>query len=352
MKYGRVALGAAISVLLLAVALHGIDWGRTISALKNTQYLFLVGSLIALFASLLVKSVRWRYLLAPLRWLPLGRLWAMIMIAYFSNQVLPSNTGDLVRNFVLGKREGMAQTSVFATIVLEKALDIGTLTLCVFLATRLYALPSWVDYFSLASLVVFGGIVLAILILAFRPAQVQGLLGSISARWRAPLAQKILRACQVFVDGVSISARSHTLLPSIVLSFGVWGVLTVSYALIGNALALKVPLQAYILVVAIVGLGSSIPALLGNLGTLELLSLGTLSIYGVNSSQGLAFVVLLRIVRIVAVVAGYIYFSREGFHLFMGQNAAGRPANKPVVAEHADLLRTSYSDPRSGRAKS
>ncbi len=48
---------------------------------------------------------------------------------------------------------------------------------------------------------------------------------------------------------------------------------------------------------------------------LEILSITTLGVFGVASSQALAFVVLMRAMRLVPIIWGYALFSREGFGL-------------------------------------
>jgi L-cystine uptake protein TcyP (sodium:dicarboxylate symporter family) len=65
----------------------------------------------------------------------------------------------------------------------------------------------------------------------------------------------------------------------------------------------------------VIALAASIPNPPWNVGMLEILSITTLGVFGVASSQALAFVVLLRAMRLVPIIWGYLLFSREGYGL-------------------------------------
>ena len=47
-----------------------------------------------------------------------------MMIGYLANNVLPAWGGELVRACVLGQREGVAKSTMLATIVVERVADL------------------------------------------------------------------------------------------------------------------------------------------------------------------------------------------------------------------------------------
>src|SRR5262249_32882666 len=74
-----------------------------------------------------VRAVRWRSLIASPRPLGTGSLFSATMIGFMANNVLPFRLGEFVRPWALARREGMSKTTLLATIVVERAVDMLTL---------------------------------------------------------------------------------------------------------------------------------------------------------------------------------------------------------------------------------
>jgi L-cystine uptake protein TcyP (sodium:dicarboxylate symporter family) len=89
----------------------------------------------------------------------------------------------------------------------------------------------------------------------------------------------------------------------------------VSFYYLGEATLMPLSLASYVFPVVVIALAASIPNPPWNVGMLEILSITTLGVFGVPSSQALAFVVLMRAMRLVPIIWGYVLFSREGYGL-------------------------------------
>ncbi|HEX5415327.1 MAG TPA: flippase-like domain-containing protein, partial [Chloroflexota bacterium] len=328
MRRLRLILGVAISIGLLFFVFRGIHLQRTLAAARTANYEFFAFSIGFLMLSLVIKAVRWQFLLAPVRRVRFLSLFSAVLIAFFSNNILPSNAGDLVRNVVLGKREGIPQSAVFATIVVEKILDIGTLACFALAFSQIYPVPGWVRLVGFVGTAVFTAAIFILLLLAFRAELVTRLLGRLTARFQSRVVTRAVEQLNTFIYGTRQSFRLSAVLPAIGLSVVLWAVLAVAYLWIGRALSIEAADQAYFLVVSVIGLGSAIPAVLGNVGTLEFFSIDTLQIFGVAQSQGLAFAILLRAARMVPVLLGALVFWRLGFTLF-GRGGTTAPAGGP-----------------------
>ena len=104
----------------------------------------------------------------------------------------------------------------------------------------------------------------------------------------------------------------------------VWLLLAAAFSVIGRAVGIGIPYPAFILLMVVIGLGAAIlPALPMRVGTLEFLVISTFAIFGVERGQALAFVILLRAVRLVPFTLGYLSFQREGLHLMQGKASEG-----------------------------
>lgn len=124
-------LGLALSLGSLS---HIVDWSATFAAIGEAKNLWLAaGAGLAVLAPLIV-SVKLRLLLAALgisrSW---RRCWSAVMAALTLNAILPARGGDLFRVVFLKNGPGSVGSLVGA-VVLERVLDVLTLSVISFLA--------------------------------------------------------------------------------------------------------------------------------------------------------------------------------------------------------------------------
>src|SRR5262249_52707901 len=77
-----------------------------------------------------VRAIRWRYLLDPVGPTRFGPVLRATIIGFAALALLPARAGDVIRPYLVARTEGLNAASVFATVVMERALDvIAVLTL-------------------------------------------------------------------------------------------------------------------------------------------------------------------------------------------------------------------------------
>ena len=109
-----------ISAVLLLVLIYQIDAGEIKDALVNANYAYLAPSIVLYFIAVFFRTVRWRYLLSPLRQFPVRRLYPVVVIGYMANNLLPVRLGELVRSYYLARRENINTSSTLGTIAVER----------------------------------------------------------------------------------------------------------------------------------------------------------------------------------------------------------------------------------------
>ena len=77
---------------------------------------------------------RWHYLLRPIKTIPLGRLFPIVCIGYFGNNVYPARAGEVIRAFVLRRNDGVSVSASLATVIIERVFDGLVMLLFVFFA--------------------------------------------------------------------------------------------------------------------------------------------------------------------------------------------------------------------------
>src|SRR5688572_7270464 len=120
-------------LFLLAVVLVGgivayrvlsenFNWALFFSSLSNLKVRWVAATIALSMLTYLLRAARWRVLLAPLKEVPVARLfWATV--AGFSAIYLLGRTAEFARPLWLTRREGLAFSSAVAIMLVERFLD-------------------------------------------------------------------------------------------------------------------------------------------------------------------------------------------------------------------------------------
>ena len=126
---GKVWLGLAVSAVLLWVATRGVSLEEVLHQLRQVRPWWLVPVLASIFVRFWLTAIRWQVLLDPVKRIGVHRLFAITMIGFMANNVLPARLGEFVRAYALGRSETLPPSLPFATIVIERIFDGFTLLL-------------------------------------------------------------------------------------------------------------------------------------------------------------------------------------------------------------------------------
>lgn len=147
--------------------LHDVHWAEVSDSIRDANYGLLLLAALMLLGTFVIKALRWRLLLQR----PELRVWHLfgsLNVAYFLNNVLPLQVGDIGRGYLISELDGLSMTRTLSTILVERVLDVLTL-LGILLALALFIdVPAEVRAPSLVLAAVFGGIGIAIVITSTR----------------------------------------------------------------------------------------------------------------------------------------------------------------------------------------
>jgi len=116
-------IGIAISVALLFFLFFGIDYRQFLRALQGARYWYAVPIIGLLFLGCYLRALRWRWIMLPVKPIPVYHLFTAVVIGYMANDLLPARAGELVRAHVVGSRDKVSRATAFATIVVERLFD-------------------------------------------------------------------------------------------------------------------------------------------------------------------------------------------------------------------------------------
>src|SRR4029453_471546 len=120
----RTIIVLALVVGLFALFLHNVDLWRVAGDIVQARPEWLGFSLATMVLNLAIRAMRWQYLLAPLGDASFGNAFRATAVGFAASSVLPARAGEVIRPYFLARHERMSATGVFATVILERLLDL------------------------------------------------------------------------------------------------------------------------------------------------------------------------------------------------------------------------------------
>jgi uncharacterized protein (TIRG00374 family) len=281
------------------------------------------------------------------------------MIGYMANNVLPARLGEFVRAYVLSRKEGVRKSTTLATIFIERIFD--GLSLLFILGALLVAhetgwissqhdFPASIKVAGLVAGVGFLGAFGFVAALEFSPG-FAGLIERLILRFApANLAPKLTSILGAFVEGVSCLRSWKTLVFVFGTSLAVWSIEGTTYALVGQAFHLEIPLRAFFIAMVIVNLGTLIPSAPGFVGTFQLFCWISLGMFGVPKEVAVSYGLVLNVSEYLPVtLLGIMFLAMENLTLkTMVQadpeaDAVPAPAGGPAPMASGDSNTTAFS---------
>jgi glycosyltransferase 2 family protein len=308
-------LGLLISALFLWLALRGLKLEEVWQDVREANYWWLVPSVATYFTAVWARTWRWDYMLRPLKPIPLRRLWPVVVIGYMGNNVYPLRAGELLRSYVLRRREDVPMSASLATVVVERVFDGLVMLIFVFAALPLAPLPSETLRITviLASLAFFGALVI-FFALAAVPQRALQLVAWLTGRLLpARFGPRLLALAGRFLDGLASLRTFRNVMMIFLSSVVIWLLETVKYWFIMQAFPFDVSFFALMLMNGVVNLATTLPSAPGHVGTFDAPGIAVLVLYGVEHATATAYTLILHAALWFPVtLLGAVYMVREG----------------------------------------
>ncbi|CAN5118817.1 lysylphosphatidylglycerol synthase transmembrane domain-containing protein [soil metagenome] len=265
----RVWLGFGISLIFIYFALRGQDFSVIAESLRSADYRWLLPALMAYFAGVGVRAVRWAYLLRPIETIAPRRLFPIVAIGYMANNVLPLRAGEVVRAYALSVRFKVRKTGSLATIAVERIFDGLTMVLFMLIASLSIALTTDLrNLFLIATgLFVVGSLLLFLMVFAadIRVRLVGLAVGLLPERF----GSRVERMANSFIEGLGILRRRQDLAIVAGASVLAWTLEASMYLMIAEGFNLNLSPSAILMVTAVANLATLIPSSPGYVGPFE-----------------------------------------------------------------------------------
>lgn len=324
-RSSRLALGGVLALGLLALFFRGVEWPSLLAALRTARPTFLAGSVLATLVTYAFRAWRWGYLLQPLAQVPFTRLFRVTVIGFMSGLLVP-RAGEVLRPYLVARRHGIRTSAAFASIILERLLDL--IAVLVLFGLYLYVLPFPAAQtrgpllgFLKAGGAAAGGLALVMLttLVAFhlRAEQAMNLAEKLLSHLPARLAGPAGQALRSFVDGLAVlNAGGGHLAAMLGQSFLVWLAIALSIHLADRAFGLDLPFHSSFLVIGFLTVGVAVPTPGGVGGFHETYLLALTQAYGVSHDLAAAIGLSAHaIMNLPILFLGLVFLKSEGLTL-------------------------------------
>lgn len=320
----RTILKYGISLILLIVSIYftvdGIDFSKLYSAILDIDYFWVIAPLPIVVLSHLMRAIRWKLLLSPFHKAnSIFNLFSATMVGYLFNNVSPRG-GELVRPYIYSKRERISYSSTFATILVERILDL--LTLGVLIAIVLtwnseQVLKAFPEDTNPMKLVIISALILFVMFLAIYPPTVKFFLDKVIKPFSEKVYLKLVDLFDKFRQGFAIIKRPSKYARLAVESIFIWALYALPLYLLFFAFGFQntysLGLEDALLLVIVSGIGVTIAPTPGAIGVYHyLVTTALVQLYGIDTETGLAFATVAHAAsKLMELLLGGAFFIRE-----------------------------------------
>jgi len=311
----QLLIGFLISAFFIYLALPGLHLSEVTGALRSANYWWIVPGVTIYFVGLWARSWRWHYTLRHLKHIPLRRLYPLICIGYFGNNIYPFRAGEVIRSYVLKQQEDVPISSSLATVIIERVFDGLVMLLFVFLALPFSpALPSGYRNLVVLLTVLLIGATIVFVWMATQPAFMQRVYGWMSTH----LLPSVVRPrVDAFYERFMVGLQSLSSRYDVLMIFGtsvvIWLMETVKYWFVMHAFDFQVSFLVLMLMNGLVNLATTLPSAPGYIGTFDTPGIETLASFGVerNLAAGYTFTLHAALWLPVTLVGAYYFWRAQ-----------------------------------------
>ena len=297
-------LGIVASSSLLLLLLRHLDWKQFCIALAQIHCAVLAVPVVTTLGGFLLKPWRWQHIFPHRMKVGYWSCFGALGVGNMANYFLPARGGDLLRCFLVARRNPLTRASTaLATLGLARIFDGVALVVVLSISSLFFTPPRWLLRLASVSALVFGGgLVFAFLLHSCRGWFLDLTHSVFRTVHLKPLGDEAAALFEWFAQGLGAVSSPPEMARLVILTALIWMADAVGVWGLAWALRISVSIPAAALVSAIVGLSMMIPAAPGFIGTYEFFSVAALRLLGVEFASAMALTVLMHAWSLTAAI--------------------------------------------------
>src|SRR5262245_19411259 len=339
----RTIVVVALAVGLIAWFLHNVDLRSVAADILRAKPEWLLLSLATMFVNLAIRAWRWKYLLEPLGHTSFGSAFRATAVGFAASTVLPARAGEVIRPYFLARQARytehghMSATGAFATIILERLLDL--ITVLVLLAVYVFVFDR--DLMTTNSVAVvwlkwigatagFGSLAafIVLFVLSGDPERIGRTLRRLEHVAPSKLAGLLARVAEKFARGLGVIRRPRRLFVALVWSFPLWLSIAAGLWAVAIAFGIALPFSGSFLIIALLSVGVSVPTPGAVGGFHAAYRYGATSFFGASEDAAVGAAIVAHVLsQGPSLLLGLFFAAQEGLNLAGMQRLAREQGN-------------------------
>jgi uncharacterized protein (TIRG00374 family) len=309
---------AALTLGLLWLFFRNIELDETWRAITHARPGLILAAVVVTLLTYIVRAWRWQALLQPIGHARFRTAFRTTVIGFTTTFLLPARIGEILRPYLLARTEGLKFTATFATVIIERLLDV-----CTVVMLFAFALP-FVDAdvgreVKTASAIAAAGAVVALVLLfmlAGHPERLGRWAGNLARHLPARIAHATEHLVRTFAEGLLVMRHPSQLVLAAFWSVPLWASIALGVWLTSLAFDLTFPFLGSFLVLALLAAGVSLPTP-GGVGGFHYTYLVALTqFFGAPREASAAAALVLHAVSFVPVtILGLVFMWQDGLTL-------------------------------------
>ena len=279
----------------------------------------IVATMASVFVTYVLRTWRWQLLLQPIGRARFGPSFRATIIGFTALFLLPGRVGEVLRAYLLAKEERLSFSATFATIIVERLLDIAAVLLLFgYFLLSPDALAMGADFEIVKSLgaVAAAGSVVGLVLLfvcAGHPERLGRWAAGFGRILPARLAAALAKVVQAFAEGLAVMRRPWPLMGALALSIPMWISIAVGIWLTTLAFDLTLSFLGSFLVVTFLVVGVALPTPGGVGGFEAMYQVALTKFFGATDDKAVAAALVLHAVSTFPImIVGVIFMARAG----------------------------------------
>jgi len=293
-KFG---FGIFLGLLFMWIAFKNVDFSQMMNSFRQIEIKYILIIIAIVIIGDVARSKRWQHLLLPIKKIHLPVLYSALLIGYTANTLMPAHLGEFFRAFVIGKKNKISSSSIFATIVTERIIDVISLLLIMGITLLIYPFPYWVQQ---SAYVMFAGTIGLISFLFFLKRNFRKTMvftHFILKPFPLSLREKIDRLLSSFIKGFVGLGSWRSYLAVVFHSIIIWVTYCLVFLVGIKAFEFDLPWSAGLVLLVITTISVVVPSSPGYIGTYHWLCQLSLGLYLIPKSPALAYAFFIHGVR-------------------------------------------------------
>jgi uncharacterized protein (TIRG00374 family) len=320
----RTVLVLLLTAGLVVLFLRNANLSQVWREMATARYGLIVLATVITLGYYALRAFRWQYLLIPIGPTRFSTAYRTTVIGFAANFLLPARAGEVLRPYLLARREGLSATAAFATIILERLLDTA-IVLILFAAFVLLSDPGVaardprtfraVTIGGIGAAAVSVGALVVTFFLAGHPAMLERMTLQLERVLPGRAAIGASRLVRMFAHGLAVMRQPRRLLMALLLSFPLWMSIALGIWLVSIAFRVQVSYMGSFLLMTLLVVGVAVPTPGAVGGFHAAYRIGATTFYGASNDRAVGAAIILHAVSFLPVTfLGLIFTARDGLN--------------------------------------